>query len=93
MITINDTAGHPVARGPAEQTISNRCSRIAVTRADVHAYVDGPALLSVAWADGSRGMCDWRDARDCIEWLRLQTWARDRTTVHFPRGAARRVAP
>lgn len=93
MITINDRDGHPVAKGPAEQTITDRCSRLTVTRADVHSYPDGPAILIVLWADGSRGVCDWRDARDCVDWLRLQDWARNVTTLHFPRGADRPLAP
>ena len=93
MITINDRDGHPVAKGPAEQAINDRCGRLTVTRVDVHAHPEGPALLAVTWADGSHGVCDWREARDCIDWLRLQTWARDRTTLHFPRGAAQPLVP
>ena len=93
MITINDLNGHPVAKGPAEQTISDRCTRLTVVRVDVHAHPEGPALLVVTWADGSRGVCDWRDARDCVDWLRLQAWARNTTTLHFPRGPARQMVP
>lgn len=86
MITIRDREQHPVARGPAEQTITARAATVPVDRVDVHAHPDGPALLSVAWTDGSHAVCDWHDARACIDWVRLQAWALNRTTVHFPRG-------
>lgn len=93
MITISCRDHHPLAKGPAEQTISERCARLTVTRVDVRCHPDGPALLLVQWEDGSRGICDWRDARACIDWLRLQDWARGVTTVHYHRGVSRPLVP
>ena len=79
---------HPVAKGPAQREITRRAETVAVDRVDVYPHPEGPALLGVAWTDGSTGVCDWADARACLDWVRLQPWAANVTHVHYRRGAA-----
>ena len=87
MITIRNATGHTVAKGPAMNVVTARAAQVPVERVDVYPHPDGPALLGVAWKDGSTGICDWNDSRACLDWLREQAWAAGCTTVHYPKGA------
>ena len=86
MITIRTAEGRFAAKGPAQPTISERATRVPVERVDVYAAPDA-AMLGVAWADGSTGICDWSSARACIDWLRSQAWATGKIRIHYAKGA------
>ena len=85
MITIRTAEGRFAAKGDARPTISERAARVPVERIDVYAATDA-AMLGVAWTDGSTGICDWPNARDCVDWLRSQAWATGKIRVHFSKG-------
>lgn len=86
MITIRTAEGRFAAKGEAQPTIILYTELVPVERVDVYAATDA-AMLGVAWTDGSTGICDWPNARECIDWLRSQAWATGKIRVHFSKGA------
>lgn len=88
MITIRDPQRHPIQRGPAQRLITLRSTTTRVARVEVRADGQGPALLYVAWADGSTAICDWASAEVCLAWVKEQPWARGVLKVTYPRVAA-----
>lgn len=85
MITIRNAAGHVVAKGHAPDIINERAAQVPIERADIYP-TEGPALLGVAFTDGSTGICEWDNSRACCDWVRAQPWAHGRTRIHFAQG-------
>lgn len=91
MITIRDRLMSTVAKGPAQDVIPERSSYIKLQSLDFYPTTpEGPAVLGVAWTDGSTGICDWLVGRECQRWLAeaAKTWAAGKIRVHIKIGRA-----
>ena len=82
--TLRDAEWRVAARGPALREITRYCERSPVHRVDVWPGANGAAQMGVAWVDGTTTIVDWRGQLTCLEWLRLQPWAKGVVRVHPP---------